>query len=179
MAKKAPEEEATADNVDQIREIIFGAHIKDYEQRFRGVERKLEQSLKKVSDAFNKRLDELDKSLTELKQMLEAEQAERRDGDESLDALLQNQAREAGEQLASVESQTNEQLDALNQSLNEMTASLESQLGDQGAAQGKALEDLNSQLTAQNISRKELAKLLGTVASTLDAPPKAPRKRRR
>ncbi|MEM1090597.1 MAG: hypothetical protein AAF552_08940 [Pseudomonadota bacterium] len=179
MAKKAPEEEATPDNVDQIREIIFGAHIKDYEQRFRGVERKLEQSLKKVSDAFNKRLDEVDKSLTELKQMLETEQGERRDGDESLDALLQNQAREAGEQLASVESQTNEQLNALNQSLNEMTASLESQLGDQGAAQGKALEDLNSQLTAQNISRKELAKLLGTVASTLDAPPKAPRKRRR
>ncbi len=179
MAKKEPEVEAASDNVDQIREIIFGAHIKDYEQRFRALERKLEQNLKKVTDAFNKRFDEVDKSLAELQQLIEAEQGERRDGDESLDALLQNQAKEAADQLAGLEAQTNEQLNALNQSLTEVSSSLESQLGDQGAAQDKALADLNSQLTAQNISRKELAKLLGTVASTLDAPPKAPRKRRR
>ena len=178
MAKNEPEETAASDNVDQIREIIFGAHIKDYEQRFRALERKLEQSLKKVSDSFDKRLDEVNQSLAELNQMLEAERGERRDGDESLDGLLQNQAKEAADQLASVESQTSEQLAALNQSLTAMSASLESQLGDQGAATDKALEDLNSQLTAQNISRKELAKLLGTVASTLDAPPKTPRKRR-
>ena len=50
-------------NVDKIRDILFGQHIRDYDNRFATLEKRLTDSIDKTSRDIEKRLERLD-SLT-------------------------------------------------------------------------------------------------------------------
>lgn len=47
-------------NVDKIREILFGGQMRDYEQRFADLEKRLTKNIEQLSSSLEKRLDRLD-----------------------------------------------------------------------------------------------------------------------
>ncbi|HEY6893044.1 MAG TPA: hypothetical protein VI258_02675, partial [Rhodanobacteraceae bacterium] len=48
-------------NVDQIRDILFGGQMRDYERRFQELHQRLEAELARMRDAHEKRLLQIDK----------------------------------------------------------------------------------------------------------------------
>ncbi len=171
MAKKQQEVIPAADNVEQIRDILFGGHIKDYEQRFALLERKLEQAQNKINASFNKRLDTLNDHLEGVRKQLKAEEAQRRDGYESLDGLIQNQAAELTRQLDSLEASSQQQSTELAGALDALKTTLTQQINANRDAIGQALDEVDSRLTQNSVSRTELAKLLTGLAGKLETPP--------
>ncbi len=82
MAKTLPVSETTQE-VDRIREIIFGPQMRDYEERFQAVRRDLErlqQELDRLSERLAGQDSEQSKKLERLrKESREADEALRRD----------------------------------------------------------------------------------------------------
>ncbi len=177
MAKKQEEAIPASDNVEQIREILFGGHIKDYEQRFKALEDTLEHALAKISDSFNQRLDTLNDQLKELHTQLQREATVRQDGDESLDGLLQNQRAEVSQQIDHVESQAHQQVAAVSEALTAMGSTMGEQISANREVIKQGLTELDGRLSEQNISRKELARLLGGLAIQLDPQPENPKRK--
>jgi len=81
-------------NIDQIREIIFGPQMQDYERRFGRLEQRVEKEVTALRDDTAKRLDALEKNVKrEIETLLGRLKAET---DERSDAVKE-QARELGE----------------------------------------------------------------------------------
>ncbi len=67
-------------NVDQIREILFGGHMRDYEQRFAKLERHMSETIDKLSRRFEKRLEQaIAQSRREIDKLTEQVKAERKE----------------------------------------------------------------------------------------------------
>ncbi|MEM9533093.1 MAG: hypothetical protein AAGA23_19390 [Pseudomonadota bacterium] len=166
---KTPE----GDNVEQIREIIFGGHIKDYEKRFAALEKKLEQSQQRLSDHVEQQVTRLGEKLESLGEQLSDESLARRDALESMDGLLQNQASEAGQQLAGLETQLQSQVNELEKLLGQWQEASQQELKAQADDFQTALAALSDKLSAFATGRSELAGLLSDLATRLEAPPKS------
>lgn len=147
-------------NVDQIREIIFGAQIRDYEARFQALQDAFAAAIKDLKKEFNAAVRSLD-------QAIEAESAKRRDDDESLDALIQNKFAELGKELAAVEARAGDGLKKLahdtQAAQRELKRSMEGGNQDLDARLTAVAEDLS----ARKVARDELAALLSELAQRL------------
>ena len=77
--KKNPPADAAADrNVEQIRDILFGGQMRDYERRFLEITQRLEQESQRLRADLDKRLTALEKRVDEqndklAKQLVEAD----------------------------------------------------------------------------------------------------------
>lgn len=87
-------------NIDQIRDILFGRQMDDYQQRFKSVEKQLAREAHALKDSINKRFESLralmEKKIGQLDRKIEKEAQKRRQDQQSLsetltaaDALLQ------------------------------------------------------------------------------------------
>jgi len=84
QAQKSAGESAPAqDSVDQIRDILFGQHLRDFQQRFASLEAQMQDKITELGQAIDQlnshigqRLDSLNKSLTQEQQHTANELAE-------------------------------------------------------------------------------------------------------
>ena len=171
MADKKVDDDAMAGNVDQIREIIFGGHIREYATRFAALEKSLKDAQARLRKDFEAQLKVLSDAL-------EQEVADRRNADEGLDGLLQNQGGELGNELDATEKRLNQRADELSKALAAAQKALESEMTKQGNAFTRDLNKTNERLEENKVARDELAKLLTGVATSLsgDTSKKAKRK---
>lgn len=153
--------ETAADNVDQIREIIFGGYIRDYESRFVALEKKLNDAQEKLRADFDARLKALEADLG-------SEARSRQDADESLDALLQNQGNGLGQDLEAAEKRLDQRVANLHQTLEAASKSITDLLNKETSALKNELEKVGCKLTDQKVARAELAKLLDHVSQKLN-----------
>ncbi len=148
-------------NVDQIREIIFGGHIRDYEARFQALQDEFAAALKNLKKEFDAAVKNLD-------QAIESEGTKRRDDDESLDALVQSKFAELGKELAAAEARAGDGLEKLARDTQaaqrELRRSMEGGSQDLDARLTAVAEDLS----ARKVERDELAALLTELAQRLN-----------
>ncbi|MEO0973754.1 MAG: hypothetical protein AAFX85_11720, partial [Pseudomonadota bacterium] len=101
--------------IDKIREIIFGGQMRDYEQRFALLERQLTERTQRLGNDLTRRLDTIEKDLrsdiSKLGEQLVAEARERgaerdsaaralREADTAIKARLDELAKSGGEEVA-------------------------------------------------------------------------------
>ncbi len=89
MAKKQTRNQSGAavddmdGNVDKIRDILFGGQMRDYEQRFTDLEKRLTKTIELVSTDFEKRIDRLNdftkREVEKLNEKIKDERTARRD----------------------------------------------------------------------------------------------------
>jgi hypothetical protein len=136
-------------NIDKIREILFGGHMRDYEKRFSRVEERLTRESLDLREDTRKRFDVLEAYLkaefAALAERLQAEQRTRDEADVSLWRGLQDMGQslsaklaEQQEQLARAQSDLRQQIlaqskdlsDEIRQKQDEITALLQREVAD-------------------------------------------------
>jgi len=142
--------------MDQVREILFGAQLKDMELRFKRQEDRFLREISDVKESLRKRLDSLENFMkSEVSSMLERLQREQQE----------REASQKAEQRERAEALKNEQRERVEAFKNE-----ERQRIDAVKAEEKERQDAISQLTgdllntAENIERK-----ITSLGSTIDS----------
>jgi exonuclease VII large subunit len=113
MAESKKATDGADRNVDQIRDILFGGQMRDYERRFQELHQRLEAELARMRDAHEKRLAQIDKrvddQLDKIGKLLRQEVQDRNRSVDDLESRLQQAARTArGEVAASLDAQEKE-----------------------------------------------------------------------
>jgi hypothetical protein len=114
MADKKPATDGAQDrNVDQIRDILFGGQMRDYERRFGELNARLEAELARMREAQDKRLAHIDKriddQLEKIGKLLRQEIQDRNRSIDDLESRLQQAARTTrGEVAASLDAHAHE-----------------------------------------------------------------------
>jgi len=169
--KKADLAEAAGGNIGQIREIIFGEQIRDYEQRFKA----LEKSITKAVGDLGKRLE---KQVTGIEASLNKQAG-------SLQADLGKRSEKSAADLAAAESRLDKALQKLDAGLGELddfasqetqklSASIDSQMTelrallDTVAEEGRIKSEQQVEMLRQDsVDRKALGALLHRLADEL------------
>ncbi len=158
-------------NVDQIRDILFGGQMRDYERRFQELNQRLEAELARIGETQDKRLAQIDKriddQLEKLGKLVRQEMQDRNSAVDDLESRVQQAARTARGEI-------NKALDALGHELNVSDERLRSAIADlhstANARAGEtesALSRTGAELRAEKVGREDLSALLTEFALRL------------
>ncbi|MDR1045308.1 MAG: hypothetical protein LBP33_09350 [Candidatus Adiutrix sp.] len=152
----AKEQQSANAPMEQVREILFGAQLKDMELRFRRQEERFLREIHDVKDSLRKRLDSLENfmksEVSSLLDRLKRENEER--GAE--------QKAEQRERLEAIQTEQRERAEALKTEQRERAEALKAEERDRQEAVARLSGDLAS---ASETFERKLAKLSGTLDS--------------
>ena len=158
-------------NVEQIREILFGGQMRDYERRFAALEERLTRNVEQISQNFENRLEQLDafakREFEKFSELLQQERAVREQGNEQGAKELHDMSQRAESQYAELQERLGGEANDLRQRLQDNIEELssvihntEKQLSEGFAAETKKVADTS-------VRRDDLAALLSDIASRL------------
>jgi len=169
MATKKEDTQTTAqpDNVDQIREILFGNQIRAVDERFQTVEKRMSKESETLRKTLEKRIQELEKLLDQFRDsagdQLNKESAERDAGLNELTSALAAFRLDAENQLAEMQSDFNNEI---KQVRDEALAAQKALMKDLTVLQ-TAQTQRSDQLDESKVDRGELAGFLSDIAGRL------------
>ncbi|MCB1627140.1 MAG: hypothetical protein KDI37_12055 [Xanthomonadales bacterium] len=169
--KKANRNDPADGNVEQIREILFGGQMRDYDRRFQDLEERLQRDLERFRQDQSKRLEALEQLIRDESES--AAQVHKR-----LDAEQRKQATIQGEQLKSTESALRGELAELAGQLEDTARQLRERLLKLGQEQadglqqqaddfGRHLASTANELREAKVAREELAGFFSELALRL------------
>ena len=158
-------------NVDQIRDILFGGQMRDYERRFQELHQRLEAELARMRDAHDKRLAQIDKrvddQLEKLGKLLRQEVQDRNRSVDDVESRLQQAARTArGEVAASLDAHEKE-LAATDERLRASLADVHKATHARAGEVEGAVARIAAELRDEKVGREDLAALLAELALRL------------
>lgn len=163
---------ASGGNVDKIRDILFGAQMRDYNRRFARLEETVERSLADLRSDVDGRLQALEtftrSELTALDERLRAEGAARTDDSRRLTRELESTERALQQRLGELGDRTSRAEQSLRQQLLELTRSLRGELREQHGNLTRDLDSAIETLTSDKVDRAGLAGLFSEIALRLD-----------
>lgn len=165
MQEKAPDSTKPADDVDRIREIIFGTHMQEYEKRFRAAGRDIEKMRKDLESRMSStqskldaRLDQIDKRFDEALKHLSATVEQRVAEMKDMVAAEQAKLEETAAKLQSVTKGRVEALEGLGRELHEAIDREVSLLKEAKLSReelGSALLELGAKLQSEDLEALE------------------------
>lgn len=151
-------------NVDQIRQILFGGQMRDYEKRFAEMESRLTKTIKQLSNGLEKRIERLDtfakRELEKITEQVKSERKTRADDDKQTVKQVDNLGKQVEGWFAEVEEQMEAEARELRSSFEQMSSSV----------LGEAKDLANAKL-----DREDLADVLSEVALRLKKDLKLPK----
>lgn len=169
-------------NVDQIRDILFGGQMRDYERRFIDLAERVESESSRLRQDLDKRLAQLEKRLDEqVEKLVKAQRQEVSDRSQAVDDLesriLQAQRSLRGELQGSVQTLESE-LTTRDERLREELSALRQLLGERAAELSAQHLRADQDVRADKVGRADLAALLTEVALRLKGEFELPMPRR-
>lgn len=163
--------EAESGNVDKIRDILFGAQMRDYDRRFSGLEERLLQEATALREEVAQRLGATEQyvrgELDALTAQLSAEQRDRTQAVRETTDALTNVNRELSERIAAFAEQTAHH----HRELRQVMADQQRALSDEGSRRHQeltsALRREGSELRSAKIDRTALAAMFAELAHRL------------
>lgn len=160
--------ENTSGNVEQIREILFGGHIRAFDERFGLVEKRLAKETDALRKAMEKRVLELERLLGEYREeagdLLGQESSNRDLALNKVELALGQSRVDAENQMAAMEDRFASELKQIRSDIKAMHKELSSALAKTGREQTKRAEKVE----ADTVARKDLADLLASMAKSLN-----------
>jgi Skp family chaperone for outer membrane proteins len=173
MATKKQDPEQTPpppDNVDQIREILFGNQIRAVDERFQAVEKRMAKEGENLRKTLEKRIHDLENLLDKFRDnagdQLNRESAERDAGINEVSKSLANFRLDAENQLAEMQSDFNSEIKRVRK---EMLAAQETLMGGLASLE-TAQTERSDLLDKSKVDRGELAGFLTGIAEQLSPP---------
>ena len=159
-------------NVDQIRDILFGGQMRDYERRFLDLSQRLESESQSLHSDLDKRIGQLEKRLDDqfdkLTKQLRQEIADRTAGIDDLETRLQQGQRtlrgELQGGLQALESDFGAKDERQREALAELRQLMATRVSELSAALARSDQDLRG----DKVGRADLAALLTEVAMRLN-----------
>lgn len=168
---KKPADAGPDRNVDQIRDILFGGQMRDYERRFQELNQRLEAELARMRDVQEKRLAQIDKriddQLEKLGRQLRQEVQDRTSADDDLESRLQQAARTARGEINKALEAVGQELVASDERHRDALTEAQSAASSRADETEAALSRTNAALHADKVGRDDLAALLTEFALRL------------
>jgi hypothetical protein len=164
-----------AENIDKIREILFGSNIREYERRFAQIEARLSRELGELKDETRRRLNALEisasREIESLNARIEKERQERGETGEKfgeeiagLANTLERKARQIEDRGIRVEREFRDQLLAQSRSASEeLRGKLEEVL--------ETMDRLSGELRDRKVDRGDMAAMFTEIAMRLNNEP--------
>ncbi len=170
-AEATPPSPPASDSVDQIRDILFGRQMAEYEQRFGALEERLIHESRELRETMQQQMDQLGKELDRRVSDALQRLAEEREARERSHADLMTQLATRAENLLGELAQTREALEqrlaALQDELQVAHRKLLDDLERQGREAERQLRDTAARLGHEKVDQNELAGLFGELAQRL------------
>ncbi len=158
-------------NVDQIRDIIFGSQMRDYESRFQRLEERLLNELTTMRNETGNRVDSLESymrsELDALNNRLGKERDEREADDKELSEDLKKLSKELLRKLSHLDDSVASQNRDLREQLLTQSKSLSADINSTREQLNSALVQATNELQHSKTDRASLAELLSEMALRL------------
>lgn len=166
--------DAGSGHIDQIRDIIFGRQMADYEARFQQLEdrfnarietqhRETENHLKALNDLFKKQSDTLSERLSE-------EKSSRGQEGKALSTEIATAEKALTKAIAALSARHEKDVQALGEQLTALSNELSDELHIQQVEASKNLEQAVQELDDAKLARAALSKMLVEMADQLSDP---------
>ncbi len=163
--------EAAGGNIGQIREIIFGEQIRDYEKRFKALETRITKAAEEQSKRLEERVADMERSLETQAKSLRKDLGTQSD---SGAAALQATESRIDKALAKISESLGELDEFATQETNKLGSSLESQVTELRALLDTVADEARSRTEQQaealrqdSVDRKALGELLHRLADEI------------
>lgn len=169
---KKPATDGAADrNVDQIRDILFGGQMRDYERRFQELNQRIEADLARMREAQDKRIAQIEKriddQLEKLGKLVRQEIDDRNGAVADLESRVQQAARtaraEINKAIDGVSGEVAQSDERLRAALADLHDTFAARVGDAESALSRS----GAELRAEKVGREDLAALLTEFALRL------------
>jgi len=168
-AAEAPE----GDNLDRVRNILFGQKARDLDDRLGKSEQRILRELGELRTALDRRVDTLEAYVKEevasFGRRLAAEQTARSDSDTDLESSINDLGRSMERKLTAARDANEESARELRQSVLERSNALRDELSAKASELFEAIETAAAELQHRKTDRAALAALLNDVALRLSA----------
>lgn len=161
-----------SNNVDQIRDIIFGSQMRDYEKRFISLEKRVMSESDRLRSETSNRLDVLESYIKQevgsLMDQLSTERGEREDDTRHLTETINKGASDTDKKISQLQGQVNQGQAELRDSLLEQSKSLLNELQNVRHTLTESLDRSTEELTDEKASRRDLADMFSEIAMRLN-----------
>ena len=157
----------TGDNVEQIREILFGGHIRAFDERFDLVEARLAKESAALQKTLEKRIADLERMLGEYREesgdQLGSEASNRELALNKIELALASTRMDAENQMAQMQDDIKADIKALKDELDQASKESTKALERLKQAQDKRAEKLD----ADKVDREQLSEFLIDIANRI------------
>ncbi len=179
-AAPAGGDKAGGQNLEKIRDILFGAQVDDFEKKFARLEDRLLKETAESRAETKKRFDSLEsfirKEVESLAERLRGEQEERMDAGKDLSRELRETAKGLEKKLAGLDEQTTRSQRELRQQILDQSKALTEEIRTRIRESATALSKELKELRAEKTDRTALAGLFTEAAMRLTNETKSPGK---
>jgi DNA repair exonuclease SbcCD ATPase subunit len=159
-------------NVDKIRDILFGSQMREYEKRFTRLEEQVAKSLDGIREDVKKRLDALEaftqQEVDSVSARLKNEKSERVEGLKELTSELRGMAKSLEKKLSQMEEQMAEAQGDLRARILEQSKGLSNEIDKAKKEFSAALDREVQTLRSEKTDRAALADLFNEIALRLN-----------
>ncbi len=171
VASILPEAPGGAGNVEQIREILFGGQMREYDKRFARLEERLDQGLEHATQDLAARIGSVEKfargELARLGEKLRQEREARLATVQAFDEQLTQLSKNLSAGIDRLNADTVGALTRLRQELRDEVGQFQTRLRDQRAELQGKLAQQTEQLQQDKVDQSELADLLNELGMRL------------
>lgn len=159
------------ENVDKIRDILFGGQMRDYETRFRALDQLVSQETARLGQDLNARLDQLDayikKEFSILNDKLLAESKERKGASDDLSTSMAEMRKVLENRIADVDEVHGAAEQEIRSRVHEQATELLETMRNNQTAIENSLRDESRRLGDEKVARSDLSGLFTEVAMRL------------
>ena len=155
-------------NVGQIRDILFGGQMREYERRFARIEERLGQEMAMLKEDLRTQMEILGnyvkKEFSALSEQMFSEQQKREHTADTLNDQIKKTAGEFKEKLSHLEVETDKNLREIRHAMLEQAKTLMEDLERKVGAASTAMAQVQKELRSEKMDRTTLANLFNEIA---------------
>jgi len=159
-------------NVDKIRQILFGGQMRDYEQRFDAMEKRLTRNIERAASDLEKRMERLDafmhREVDKLAEQLKAEKKDRTAENKQSIGELKSLIDQVETWFAEVDEQLEKDAKEFRADLLDQSEELKGEIREGQEKMTALLQEQSEDLADRALGREDMASLLAELAMRLD-----------
>ena len=173
VAEASPAEGGDVNNVDKIRDILFGNQIREFDDKFSQLEQRMSAEIAGLRQENALQIDSLktfvESEIEILTSKLAGEEKSRINELDNLESELKKVGRQMDEKISDVGASLDAQSRDINQKLLKQSQDFNAEVTNQTDITRKRMDDYKRELTNSKVDRSVLAEMLNTLALQINA----------